>query len=171
MTYLLILLAFALIVSPLMWMRQSPRQKQVAALRKEAGMQGLSVKLCHAPDAREGEGRLDHMSYKLPWLPNTTPSEQPRMENWVLVRRLRPGYHGYDSPWSPWQWLAREANNVLYPALGDAVDALPASVMAIQPDTDGVAVIWKEDGTIDDVGMIKQHLMALRNAIRNGEPA
>jgi len=58
MTYLLILFVLAIILSPVMWFRQSPRQKLITDMRKEAREKKLWVKLSVPADAREGEGRL-----------------------------------------------------------------------------------------------------------------
>ena len=68
MTWLLIVLAVAVVLSPLMWFRQSPRQKLITDLRRSASALGLQVSLHRRPDAREEETRLETVCYRLPWL-------------------------------------------------------------------------------------------------------
>ena len=68
MTWLLIVFGVAVVVSPLMWFRQSPRQKLITELRRAAGSMGLQVSLHRRPDAREDETRWSAVCYRLPWL-------------------------------------------------------------------------------------------------------
>ena len=55
MTYLLIAFVLLVILSPLMWFRQSPRQNLMINMRKEATRLGLIVSLSAPPDARQGK--------------------------------------------------------------------------------------------------------------------
>jgi hypothetical protein len=68
MTWLLIVLGVAVVISPLMWFRQSPRQKLITELRRSAGSAGLQVSLYRRPDARDEETRLECVCYRIPWL-------------------------------------------------------------------------------------------------------
>lgn len=163
MTYLLIAFVLLIILSPLMWFRQSPRQKMITAMRQEAASKGMRVNLSRPADAREGEGRLEYVTYTLPWASETEPSTEPRMEKWLLIRETR---RGDPAPWSPWQWLGRESNDRLIEPLGHIVEALPANVAALEARSDGVVVYWQERGELADVNRIYQQLAALREAIR-----
>lgn len=167
MTYLLILLILAIIISPLLWFRQSPRQKMITEMRRLASSRGLRVRLVHAPDAREGEGRLEYAGYTLLWTPDSKPSAFSRMEKWLLVRGTRRGDH---SPWEGWQWLGHEANDRLLPVIGAVLIALPADVIAVEVNREGVAIVWQERGELADIDRIDTQLKHLRDAIRPEEP-
>lgn len=167
MTYLLILLILAIIISPLLWFRQSPRQKMITEMRRLASSRGLRVRLVHAPDAREGEGRLEYAGYTLLWAPDSSPSSFSRMEKWLLVRGTRRGDH---SPWDGWQWLGHEANDRLLPVIGEVLAALPVNVTALEVNREGVAIVWQERGELADIDRIDARLKDLRRAIRPEEP-
>ena len=166
MTYLLILLILALIISPLLWFRQSPRQKMITEMRRLASSRGLRVRLVHAPDAREGEGRLEYAGYTLLWVPDSSPSPFSRMEKLLLVRASRRGDH---SPWEGWQWLGHEANDRLIPVIGTVLSALPTDVIAVEVNREGVAIVWQERGELADIDRIDTQLKHLRSAIRPEE--
>lgn len=164
MTYLLIAFVLAVILSPLMWFRQSPRQKLITAMRQEATKNGLSVKLSKPADAREGEGRLEYVTYILPWVPGSNPSSEPRMEKWLLVKGTR---RGDPSPWAEWQWLGREANDCLIALIGAVIQKLPINVVALEAGSDGIKIYWQERGSLEDVGVVTHQLSTLRDVIRN----
>ena len=115
MTYLLIAFVLLVILSPLMWFRQSPRQNLMINMRKEATRLGLIVSLSAPPDARQGETRLDCVTYRLPWIPDSPRSQKPRMEDWLLAKGVS---RGSPSPWLRWQWLSRESNDLIMDAIG-----------------------------------------------------
>tara|TARA_R110001592_G_scaffold260282_1_gene524688 strand:+ start:7709 stop:8203 length:495 start_codon:yes stop_codon:yes gene_type:complete len=164
MTYLLIAFVLAIILSPLMWFRQSPRQKLITDMRKEAAAKGLRVKLSKPADAREGEGRLEYVTYRLPWATDSDPSIEAVMEKWLLIKDTR---RGDPSPWSPWQWLGYESNELLHDVIGDVIKSLPADVVALEVCKSGVLVFWQERGSLDDVTVIYNQLHKLRTRIRN----
>ncbi|MBL4566994.1 MAG: hypothetical protein JKY85_03065 [Porticoccus sp.] len=164
MTYLLIAFILAIILSPLMWFRQSPRQKLITDMRREAALKGMRVKLSKPADAREGEGRLEYVRYILPWIPDSDPSLEPRMEKWLLIRET---HRGDPSPWSPWQWLGRESNDALNDVIGAAVEMLPENVTALEASKEGVLIYWQERGQLNDIAGIFDQLCVLRKRIRN----
>jgi hypothetical protein len=164
MTYLLIAFVLAIILSPLMWFRQSPRQKLIMAMRQKAAVKGLRVKLSKPADAREGEGRLEYVTYTLPWNPGSDPSGEPRMERWLLLRETR---RGDLSPWPEWQWVGRESNDSLVSCIGSALEKLPKTVAALEASPEGVRIYWQERGDLNDIEVVSYQLFALRGAIRN----
>lgn len=164
MTYLLIAFVLAIILSPLMWFRQSPRQKLITDMRRAAAAKGMRVKLSKPAGAREGEGRLEYVTYTLPWIPDSDPSLEPRMEKWLLIRDTR---RGDASPWSPWQWLGRESNNALNDVIGSAVEMLPENVAALEASRDGVLIYWQERGQLNDISKVFDQLCVLRKRMRN----
>lgn len=163
MTYLLIAFVLAIILSPLMWFRQSPRQKLIEDMRKEAAAKGIRVKLSKPADAREGEGRLEYVTYTLPWLPDSATSMEPRMEKWLLIKGTR---RGDPSVWANWQWLGRECNDVLITPIGYALEKLPENISALEACSEGVRIYWQEKAQLHDVPDIVDHLEKLREAMR-----
>lgn len=169
MTYLLIAFVLAIILSPVMWFRQSPRQKLITDMRKEAREKKLWVKLSMPADAREGEGRLECVTYTLAWVPDSNPSMEPRMEKWLLVTDtlLQGTLRGDPSPWENWQWLGRESNESLNASIGLALEQLPKSITALEACSEGVRIYWQERGELHDVQVIFDQLSKLRNAMRH----
>lgn len=163
MTYLLIAFVLAIILSPLMWFRQSPRQKLITDMRKEAAAKSIRVKLSKPADAREGEGRLEYVTYTLPWLPDSSASMEPRMEKWLLVKGAR---RGDPSTWAGWQWLGREANDALITPIGYTLEKWPENVSALEACSEGVRIYWQERAQLHDVQVIFDHLDRLRETIR-----
>lgn len=163
MTYLLIAFVLAVILSPLMWFRQSPRQKLITEMRREANSKGFRVNLSRPADAREGEGRLDYVTYTMPWKPGSDPSTEPRMEKWLLIKDT---HRGDPSSWDNWQWLGRECNDALLSAIGNVLSKLPDDVTALEAGSDGLKIYWKERGNLEDVSLIEHQLSTLRNTIR-----
>jgi hypothetical protein len=164
MVYLLIAFILAIILSPLMWFRQSPRQKLVTDMRKEAAAKGMRVKLSKPADAREGEGRLEYVTYRLPWVTDSSPSIKPAMEKWLLIRDTR---RGDPSPWPPWQWLGQESNEELNDVVGIIIKSLPKDVVALEVSKSGVLIFWQERGQLEDIAVIYHLLNKLRIRIRD----
>ncbi len=164
MTYLLIAFVLLVILSPLMWFRQSPRQNLMINMRKEATRLGLIVSLSAPPDARQGETRLDCVTYRLPWIPDSSRSQKPRMEDWLLAKGVS---RGSPSPWLRWQWLSRESNDLIMDAIGLVLDGLPADIFGLEARSDGLIIYWKEHGGLEDVITVYELLFLLRKNIRS----
>lgn len=164
MTYLLIAFVLAIILSPLMWFRQSPRQKLITDMRKEAREKSLWVRLSKPAGTREGEGRLEYVTYTLTWVPDSNPSMEPRMEKWLLIKDT---HRGDPSPWESWQWLGRESNDSLNTPIGSALQQLPKSIAALEACSEGVRIYWQERGELHDVQVIFDQLSKLRDVMRS----
>lgn len=163
MTYLLIALVLAIILSPLLGMRSSPRQKLVADLRRCAVSNGLQIKLSRLAGAREGEGRLDSVLYRLRWLKDTKPSTLRRGEEWLLIRG---GHRGDAAPWGEWRWLSLPPALELQAAIGVAVEALTGDITGFEASREGLAVYWRERGESADVKQLAEALKKLQKSIR-----
>jgi hypothetical protein len=163
MTYLLIALVLLVILSPLMWFRQSPRQKLIIDMRKKASSLGLVVNLSSSPAAREAAARFDCVAYMLPWISGTEPSPKPRMESWLLVSHST---RGDSSLWPEWRWISRKASSCLTDIIEITLSRLPANVNALEARANGLVVYWKEAGELQDVIVIHKLLSALRKNIR-----
>ena len=65
MSWMLILFAIAIVLSPIMWFKQSPHQKNLAETRSAARSLGIQVNLHRRPDARDSETALEVTCYKM----------------------------------------------------------------------------------------------------------
>ena len=164
MTYLLILFVFLIIISPLMWFRQSPRQKLLICMRKKATTLGMTVQLSTSADNQSEKKRLDCVTYKLPWHLDSVRSSKTHMEDWLLIKSIK---RGEASIWSEWSWLGRQCNKDITREIDSALKKLPNTISALQVRSDGIMVYWKEEGGGEDVMNIHRSLLALRNVIRD----
>jgi len=141
MTYLLIIVIVALIISPLVWLKPSLRQQQLEQLRREARHGGLRVRLSTRPDVREGEkAHFDCACYCLPWDElNGRPSG--RMGAWTLVRDTR---RGITSGWDDWRWLAQPAPEEAGAAIEEITRSLPKEALGLVAALDGLEFYWTE---------------------------
>ena len=158
MTWLLIVIGVAIVISPLMWFRQSPRQKLVTDLRRLANSMGLQVSLDRRPDAREDETGLECVRYSLPWLDNDC------RQAWVLHRFSQRGWQP-DSPElsnSGWLWTIAQASPQWDPVLAENLDELPAGVSAVIANKAGIGVIWDERDDSSDLEKVANFLKKLQ---------
>lgn len=153
MTWLLILLCLALVISPLMWFKQSPHQRQVMELRRLAASLQLQVKLHRRPDAREDELRLETVCYRLPW------SDADYRQNWVLQRYSE---RGWQSHCDGWHWYLDQPNAAINELLAQVTRDMSDSVTAVVANDEGIGVTWSERGDAEEVQKINQLLMLLR---------
>ena len=111
MTWLVIIFAVAVVLSPLMWFKQSPRQRRISHLRSVAGTFNLQVALHRRPEAREGEDALSCVCYKIRCQYETPVTE------WVIHRFSQ---RGWSSDWEGWQWFKQKSSvGVIWDERGD----------------------------------------------------
>ncbi len=106
MTWLIILFALMLVISPVLWLKPSPRQQRVVRLRNAARKAGVDVKL-QTPPFHEARGVMPAYRWGYPQL-------QPGPD-FVLVRdahaaeALEPFAHGWRWRIEPLRPLSAEA--------------------------------------------------------------
>ena len=147
MVWLLILLCLAVVISPLLWMKNSPRQQSIQRFRDIARKNALKVSLQRRPEARDAENRLDAVCYWHPWGADIKP------KHWVLHRYSK---RGWPSPWQNWNWFEAEASAEWCVCIADIIDALPENVSAIVVNSSGVGMFWDEkgeDSTIEKINL------------------
>ncbi len=135
---LILLLAIAMIVGPVVMLRPPPGTQRLADLRRRAAELGLSVQLGHVPGEKTGEAVA---IYLRPW-----PSLKNRNNNpsWLLVKRnFAHEIHCADH-WD-WQGDGRPAEHVIEQTKTLLAD-LPDSVVAIEANAAGVSCYWQELG-------------------------
>jgi hypothetical protein len=153
MIWLLILFCLAVAVSPLLWMKSSPRQLQITQFRKLARELGINVNLHKRPEARESEKRLDCMFYWLPW------RDSRGVKPWVLHRHSN---RGWQSNFQGWRWVDDQADILWATMLAETLNRLPSGATAIIVTRAGVGVIWDERGETPTVHQICDCVEQLR---------
>lgn len=153
MIWLLIIFCLAVALSPLMWMKASPRQQQVTATRAKARRLSINVNICRQPDAIDSETRLDAILYWLPWQKDTV------NQVWVLQRRTR---RGWESSFDGWRWVNNEADPSWQQIIELIIQGLPAGISAIVANKEGIGMVWDERGGEDLIDNLHQILINLR---------
>jgi hypothetical protein len=153
MVWLLIIFCLAVAVSPLLWMKSSPRQQQVMACRKKARSLNLNVTICRQPDALDSEKRLDAVRYDMAWQADKS------NQSWILHRRSN---RGWDSCFEGWRWLEAEADPAWLKIIGTSLETLPLGVSAIVVSQRAIGVIWDERGDADLIENVHYSLNRLR---------
>ena len=162
MAYLLIIFLILIALAPLVWVKSSPRQQQIARLRRLATTEGLHVTLCHAPDAREGEGRLDQVKYTLSWPVNLATEEKPGQ--WLLLHHSR---RGDPSPWQDWTWLNRSRDSATKQSINEVVEKFTGDVSGLSCNAEGVQLYWREKGSEQELMGFVAALKELQKSLLN----
>lgn len=154
MIWLLIIFCLAVALSPLMWMKATPRQQQVMATRAKARSLSINVNICRQPDAKDSETRLDAILYWLPWQKDTV------NQVWVLQRRTR---RGWESSFDGWRWVNNQADPSWQQIIELIIQNLPAGISAIVSNKEGIGMVWDERGDKELIHNLYQNLIKLRN--------
>ena len=158
MTWLLIIFCIAVVLSPLMWFKQSPHQKRLAELRSGAAAVNIQVSLHRRPDARESETALEAVCYKMRW------EGSGGQRSWVIHRFSQ---RGWESPWAGWRWVQSEADLSWHKILLEILPELPLNVTAIIATELDVGAIWSERGDHQDLLKIAESLGKLKHHAEN----
>lgn len=151
---LLMFLAFAMIIGPIMLMQPSKRQQKVARLRAKAAELGLKVSL------QTWQGRSLAV-YEKPW------PRQDRQrfggEEWALDKQ--PYEHEiHINGW--WQWRDGKAPpEPVVPLLRESLLDLPQGVLAVEATRLGLRCYWTESGDEAALQQVTQWLDTTARAI------
>jgi hypothetical protein len=149
--YLFLFLILGLVISPIIYLKPSPRQKQQMALRAKAHELGMQAKMAPMPkaDAHEGDdASANAMAYR--WLrPETAKRHMPvsyqvgrsasGSDEWFFFKQQRPPI-------------------LLVEAIMPLLKQLPAKVEILESSGDFVCIYWHEAGSEDDVVCIAEIL-------------
>ena len=153
MSWLLILFIIAVVISPLMWFRQTPHSKRMTEFRHLANSLKIQVSLHRRPDARDEETALETVCYRLAW------PETDIKQGWILQRFSQ---RGWDSSYDGWRWTQYQADPEWDMVLDELVPQMPSGVSAIMASRAGIGLIWDERGTAQDVQNIVAILQRLK---------
>jgi len=153
MHWLLIIFCLAVALSPVLWMKSSPRQRQITQCREVARSLTVNVNLHRRPDARDSERRLETVFYWLRW------QEATDVKPWVLHRF---SHRGWESGYQGWRWISGQASAEWDPSVQQALSLLPSGVSAILASGAGIGVLWDERGEAATVREIHRCIERLR---------
>ena len=162
MKYLLIAFVIAMVISPVLWLRQSPGQARITAFRNRALQLGMKVQIVPLADAAETERSPDAVRYLRPFLPDPAGQMPVIPAPWTLLHNSR---RGRESPWPQWRWFRTEAPSTLQPAIAECLALMPDSVTALRADNQGLSVYWFESGKIEAVNQVSRGLDGLFAAL------
>lgn len=152
---LVILLAVALVIGPVMWLKPSSRDRRLASLRQAAASAGFRVQMQKLP-ASQGSGTA--AMYLAGW-------RNPRKldTGWGLeVQRMSHEMHFEDV----WDWRnGRRAPEAAESPLRDLLGQLPADSVAVLATDGGLGVQWKETSGDPGFRAIQHALTELRPII------
>jgi len=166
MTYLLIAIILAIILSPLLSLKSSTRLKQQEVMRRLAREEGIHVQMSRKVDARDDEKALESICYRLGWGRSTAANNGKDLSGvsrgWTLVQG---GMRGMEADWPNWRWFEGPAPSVVNNLLNMVVPELPQGVDGVKVDQGGVAIFWDERGTENDARSIVTALKILRDQL------
>ncbi len=137
-----LLLAALLVLSPLSWMKPSPRQKRLILLREQA--RGLGIKVTLTPLVLKNGEPIQGVAYR--WL---RPPEAPVMPGYLcLLRTSREEAVGRTQLWMEGWVLVQGSKSFLTQLQLEAFNAwlaeLPDNVFAVEWGSATLAVWWDE---------------------------
>ncbi|MCK9563725.1 MAG: hypothetical protein M0R02_13525 [Bacteroidales bacterium] len=151
MKYLFIALAIVFVISPLLWLRQSPGQARITAFRNRALQLGLKVQIVPPADAAPDDRSPDAVRYLRPLQVDDTGHVAALSAHWTLLRSAR---RGHVSPFEGWRWHRDDAPAHLHEALGRCLAVLPEAVVALRADEQGLSAYWHETGNVRQVEVL-----------------
>lgn len=134
MTWIVIVLAIAMIVGPVMMIRPSRSQKKQAVLRTQASQMGMVVRLATSTSVG---GRGAYYS-----LPASHVDKKKKLVTWELKK----GRYVHDIHfWQEWDWSGGDrAAQPHWEIIQRLLAELPDSISAVGVNTVGVFCLWDE---------------------------
>lgn len=143
---IIIALAVAMVVGPIMLMQPTQQQRREAARRQHAAALGLRVHLQPPPEGSKIEAKQVAM-YCLPW----QEAKQGR-NSWCLVKR--PFEHELHFL-GAWDWQIKPTTALPEAAIdAHSLSTLPEGVIAIAAGPQGLCCYWQERGELERVDQI-----------------
>ena len=151
----IILFAVALVVGPVMWLKPSQRDRNLAALRGRAAKGGMTVEMKPLPAAL-GEGTA--AVYFSRW-------QDPRrlQTDWILeLQRVSHEMHFSGR----WDWRnGRSAPEKAQPLLREMLEELPRDACAVVASRGGLGIQWQEGGGNGGISALEAALAKYRPPI------
>ncbi len=166
----MLVLVIALGAGPVMWIRPSPRQKQIAEYRQRAAKLGLRIKLASLkslgisqdlPTVKDGLP-LYGIAWDLSRDDEKQFSKELANSSWCLKR----GSYEHDGHFMGfWDWASSKKAKVdTHGALREFLGVLPGDVVACECTGQGVSLGWLEKGKVTRVDELAELLQQFRKA-------
>lgn|GEM_PF-1486513 len=164
MAFLIIALTVTLVLGSALWVLPSPRERGQMAMRREAMLKGLQVKLTKIKDREYPGEQIQCIEYGLAH----RRAQGLKLQTWMLYRQTEndraslsvreAGISGwfYDRDQGSYRFDDSETMSML-------LAQLPEDVMAVQCTVGALSVYWQERGEMDDVAAILTVLTGLQN--------
>ena len=153
MTIVIIVLAVILVLGSALWVLPSPREKSQMAMRREAMLKGLQVKLTKVKDLEYPGEELHCIAYRL-----ARKREQGlKAQAWMVYRDKEGGEKGHEEFRIPgWNYDLSEGKHRFknVSEISALLTALPVDVIAVQSTGAALSVYWNERGELEDVTTI-----------------
>lgn len=136
------LLAALLVLSPLSWVKPTPRQKNLVRMREEARSLGIKVTL--TPLKLKNEVKIQGVAYR--WL---RPPEAPVMPGYLCLLRThleeaRPSWEAWIEGWVLAQGRKDFLTEAQLQQLNAWLETLPENVFAVEWGSATLAIWWDE---------------------------
>ncbi len=163
--WVMVVLAVAMVVGPVMMLQPSKGLAKIAALRSHASQLGLTV---HLP-SREADGKpVRGAIYRMP-LPEAI-GKRKNFASWRVKRQKHThGIHFHGE----WDWASESrAPEAITDELRRQLDTLPESIAALECTTAGVGLQWDErchgEQPEPEVEKLRDRLQGLSQALVAG---
>lgn len=156
--WLVILFTMMAVLSPLLWLRPSPRDKRLLVLRQYAGRDGVVVKFTQSPLYNPPAALIGYR-YRYP--------QQRPGPRFVMVRDayasavLNPAYDGWRWRIEPYRPLSEEAKQYLEQVL----ESLPGDALVLESTQTALSFWWEESLSVEQFKQSNEALTSLRDAL------
>lgn len=166
MKWAIIILIMLSLVGSMMWVRPTPRQRFQAELRSKAKPLGFLVQMVRltAPRA-QGEMEAEQYSVMAYRLQRTHADKKAagQLEPWHAFHVSSIADTGLPAGWS-WGFGENVLSESALALLAEIIAALPVGVSSIESTPIQVTAHWNEEGTVEDLELIKGQLQRILDA-------
>ena len=163
MEWLIIGLVLAFLVSSVMWVMPSPRQRHQGVLRMRARQLGIQVQLAHLSLPR-AKGEVDAETVIVPAYrfvrQNLSRSERDGWREWQVHRMDTINNEGLPDGWS---WIKGEGclSSTAFAQLEGLLKALPEDVVGVESTPLYLSLYWHERGDAAQLGWLHAQIQPL----------
>ena len=158
--FIILILAFAIVIGPIAMLRPSPAQQRKEQLRLHASKQGVRFSMRRLPALKTDMDQPATMPvYYLP-----PPPKAPEVSEWILMRT---SYIHEGNFYQEWDWQTDvRPSDATCSLLRTYLPQLPASVPAISCGNLGISVFWMEKEGVETLDLLIEMLTKLHQVDR-----
>lgn len=153
--FIILILAFAIVIGPISMLRPSPAQQRKEQMRLQASKQGVRFGMRRLPVLKtDMDQPVTIPVYYLP-----PPPKASEVQEWILMRTSYTHEGNFYQEWD-WQTDVRP-NDAVCSLLKTYLPQLPASVPAITSSNLGISVFWLEKEGVEMLDLLIELLSKL----------